>query len=434
MNALSTDASGGALAEQNAVSGASVGLLAARCRAAAMGGLSLDGASPATGGIEFGDATAYPGGYAVSFIHQTLAGRVAAVALLPPDAASARVVDLGPTLGDAPPPRLAWRTNELLAAQLSLPTTDQRPGDPARELAVQVVEPGPPRRAYPLVPQGRDDSLAFDLAFLGGDGLVVWDEAAAAGARSAARGVIRAASLQGNQRGTVRDVSPSESDAESPRVLSLDAGFIVTWLARRPEPWVGSESSANQEATGEARAYGWLEAIALDPRGNAAGPVRRLTSVAGHVSTYDIQRLPAARGAVLIVARDDGEAVDGSGGGLLRVRVGEDGAEPPTEFPSEGLGRGAPAFVSAPAPWLAWVGPREQLRLLPLDSAGAPVTPPSAEDAFDEARPLVLLRADVATAFDAAHGEDADARAPVRMLVATPNDSGGVLHIYACVP
>ncbi|MDP9033804.1 MAG: hypothetical protein M3O50_03285 [Myxococcota bacterium] len=368
----------------------------------------------------------------MSFVHGKVGGRVAAVAVLPRDAASARVVDIGPTLGDAPPPRLAWRGNELLAAQLALPPTAQRVGDAGRELAVRIVEPGPVRSAYPPVPQARDDSLAFDLAFSGSDGLVVWDESAGGDARNPVRGVIRGVSLQGNERGPVRDLSPPESDAESPRVLSLDTGFIVTWLARKAEPFVTPESSSNREETGEARAYGWLEALALNPGGNPAGPVRRLTSVVGHVSGYDVQRLAGARRTVLVVARDDGEAVDGSGGGLVRVILRESGAEPPAGFPSDGLGRGAPTLVEGRSPWLAWVGPREQVRLLPLDSGGGAVAAPSAEVAFDEARPLVLLEGDTASAFDGAHSPDV--LAPVTMLVATPNDPGGVLHIYACTP
>ena len=69
--------------------------------------------------------------------------------------------------------------------------------------------------------------------------------------------------------------------------------------------------------------------VHVDGQGAAIGPVRRLTSPAGHVSAYDVEaRDPPAGSAtpsILVVARDDGEAVDGSGGALLRVRVTGDG-------------------------------------------------------------------------------------------------------------
>ncbi len=407
-------------------------LLPPRCRATAVA-FSLDPNGAAPHEVEIGDALAHPQGYAVGFIHRAAVGWVGAVAVLHLDAAAPRVFDLAPTLGDAPPPRLAWRSNELVAAQFALPGAGQHLPDTARELVLFLVEPALDRKPYLSIAQERDDSLAFDLAFSGGLGLVVWDEVTAGGARSTGRGVIRAVSVQADQRGPVRDISPPESDAEAPRVLSDGAGFIVTWLARRPEPIGFSESSADPEATGEARAYGWLEMAVLDAHGNATGPVRRLTSVTGHVSAYDVQVLPPSpKLTMLVVARDDGEAVDGSGGALLRVRAREDGAEPAVAFPSDDLGRGAPAFVDGPAPWLGWVGPREQLRLLPLDYAGIPTAPPSAEDAFDEARPLALFSADAAKAFGGGGAEAGGGGAEAKMLVATPNDPAAALRVFAC--
>jgi hypothetical protein len=134
------------------------------------------------------------------------------------------------------------------------------------------------------------------------------------------------------------------------------------------------------------------------------------------VSAYDVQMLPGeARPTALVVARDDGEAIDGSGGVLLRVRAREDGAEPPVALPGDGLGRGAPTLVDAPAPWLAWVGPHEELRLLPLDAAGAPFAPPSAEPGLEESRPLLVLRGST-------------------MLVARPEDAAAQLRPFACGP
>jgi hypothetical protein len=203
-------------------------------------------------------------------------------------------------------------------------------------------------------------------------------------------------------------------------------------LPGRPgEPGGGRAGQTIGEAVGEPRTYAWLEMVAVDARGAPAGPVRRLTPTSGHVSSFDLLLLRGSpKLPLLVVARDDGEAIDGTGGALLRIRAGEDGAEAPLDLPSDGLGRGAPALVggggtgtgvgadAAEEPWLAWAGGDEGLRLLPLDEAGTPVGPvarPSIEDAVGAVRPLLVLArgADVTNAA----GGDPAAR---EMLVARP--------------
>jgi len=399
------DAAVGAIASAPAV-------VAARCHSTGRAFVIGDGR--ALDELEIGDALATPDGTAVGIVHRAAAGRVASVAMLATGASEVRLVDLGPTLGDAPPPRLAWRGKDVVAGAFGLSTD-------AREVVVHAV--GASARLLFSVPEQRDDSLSFDLAYAGSGGLIVWDEATAG---RAPRGVIRAAAFAGDQRtDPTRDVSPADSDAEAPRVVPADGGFFVVWIARRPEP--AASDAAVVEVVGEPRAYAWLESVMVDAHGAATGPVRRLTPDTGHVSAYDVQALPeGGKPTLLVAARDDGESVDGSGGALLRVRVRDDGADPPLTFPSDGLGRGAPTFVDAPAgsgspgPWLTWIGPKEQLRLLPLDASGAPLAPPSAEEALDEARPLLLL----------ARGNAPDG--PVSALIATPSDPAAQLRVFAC--
>jgi hypothetical protein len=368
--------------------------------------------------LEIGDAVPFSGGYAVGFVHRTAAGRVAAVALLGPDAVGpVRVVDLGATSGDAPPPRLAPRANELLAAAYPL-SRGGPSGGARRDLALYAISSGAASGPLLTVAQQRDDSLAGDLACAGSAGLIAWDEATAS-----SRGVVRAVTFSQDWRaGPTRDVSPPESDAELPRVVPNGAGFIVLWIARRPDP-TGAVDASELEATGEARTYGWLEMIPVDEHGVATGPLRRLTPASGRVSAYDVQVLPntTKHPALLVVARDDGEAVDGSGGALLRVRVTGDVVESPVAFQSDGLGRGAPTLVEGLGgrpPWLAWVGPREQVRLLPLDVSGAPSANPSAEEGMSEGRPLLAL--------GSASGSAG------QLLVATPLDGAAQLRVFQC--
>jgi hypothetical protein len=460
-------------------------LVPARCHATDRGVL-LEG-ERAPGGerdLDFGDGLAHADEVAVGLVHHTAAGRVAAVAVLRADASSARVIDLGPTLGDAPAPQLAVCRDELVAAAFRVPARATaggggleaglavpRPhgGDTGanRDLALYLVDSAEPGRVASSIPQRRDDSLAFDLACSASEGLVVWDEtrdakrdeATAPPSRSALRGVIRAAPfavdpIVAGQKGvhtdSVRDVSPPESDAEMPRIVPSGHGFFILWIARRVEGADPSEGTSARfaedasgaiEATGEARTYGWLEMISVDKAGTVTGPLRRLTSTSGHISAYDAQaRSDRGKPSVLVVARDDQEVVDGAGGTLWRIRAQDDAVEPAVELPTDGLGRGAPTFVDSPATWVAWVGPREQPRLLPLGASGEVLAGASAEEGLAEARPLLSLPSLSPSPGSGASSSDA-APAAVgsavsvpdrRMLVATPGDTGAQLRVFGC--
>jgi len=384
--------------------------VAARCRPE-QAVLSIDDGG-ALGDLEIGDAILQGDGQAVGVVHRTAAGRVAGVVLIPRGAGVPRVVDLAPTLGDAPPPRLASRARDVVAAAYSAPRAG---ATGVRELGLYSITPEAPPAPLGTIRQQRDDSLAFDLAWEDSRGIVVWDEAA-----SASRGVVRASVLSADPViGPPRDVSPPESDAELPRVVPGGGGFVVVWIARSPDPSSAGADASESEVVGEARVHGWLEMLTLDERGAARGPVRRLTPASGHVTAYDVEPLAAGpRAPILVVARDDGEVVDGSGGALLRVRVAGDAAEPPVALATDGLGRGAPTLVYGVAgqtPSLAWVAAHEHLRLLPLDAEGAPGALPSAEPGMDEARPLLWLSAG-------------------RMLVATPSDPAAQLRVFSCRP
>lgn len=395
-------------ARSEEASTAAVAVVSPRCRPT---GRALGLTAPDE--LELGAAVPFDGGYAIGLVHRTSAGRVEGVALVDKEVTSARVLDLGPTPGDAPPPVLAMRGRDLLVAAYALPGT----GD-VRPLGLTIVSPNGTTRALASIPQQRDDSFAFDVA----GGLVVWDEASAG---AAPRGVIRGASVGAERAGTSHDMSPPDSDAEMPRIVALGRDvprYFVVWIARRPEPTKPADAGPAEEAPGEPRAQSWLEAVTVDGAGVTTGSVRRLTTPTGHVSAFDVERLDReTHPTVLVVARDDGEATDGSGGTLLRVRLREDGIDPPLAFSGDGLGRGAPALVDASAPWLAWVGPHEELRLLPLDPAGAPSALPSAEPLLEDARLLAVL--------GSASGRDAGDR----LLVGVPGDAAASLRIVACV-
>jgi hypothetical protein len=232
--------------------------------------------------------------------------------------------------------------------------------------------------------------------------------------------VIRSATIAADGHvGAARDVSPPDSDAELPRVVATSGGFAVFWIARGPEAAAASHDASALEVAGESMAPGWLETVAVDANGAPAGNVRRLTPASGHVSTYDVAAIGPAPGAtLLVIARDDGERSDGSGGQLLRVRLTGDVLQAPEPLTTEGLGRGAPALVSGATPWLSWVARDESLRLMAFDPAGAPAGPASSEPNLDEARPLIITST-------ASQGVD-------RVLAAFPGDANAQLRLFEC--
>jgi hypothetical protein len=236
----------------------------------------------------------------------------------------------------------------------------------------------------------------------------------------------------------VRDVSPADSDAELPRVVaapSPEGGFFVFWIARRPEASSGLDGAA-AEAVGESRAYGWLEMVRINAQGEPAGAVSRLTPAVGHISAYDVA-LASDEGApgVLVVARDDGEAVDGSGGMLLRVRVRGDVIDAPVPIATEGLGRGGPSFVAGSsgdghAAALAWVNREERSVLIPVDGTGSPSGAPSVEDALDDARLLCVIARSPGSGGPSSGSRTGAGLGSV--LVAAPGDPAAPLRVYTC--
>jgi hypothetical protein len=412
-------------------------LAPSRCQATGAT-ISVEGAD-----VEVSDAVAVDSGVAVGLARRTGEGRTAGVAFVGRDVATAsaapepgrppegrvRVVDVGPTLGDAPGPRLAVRGADVLVASYGLGGQAS-----ARELRVSAVNPEGVRRPVVAVAEARDDSLAFDLT----SELLAWDEVTSDAKDR--RGVVRVAKLFGDRAGVPRDVSPAESDAEMPRLAGTATAAFVLWLARSPEVATMSDGAAGgdagaarskradpneNEAIGEVRSTSWLEMVMVDAAGSPVGGVRRLTPTTGHVSAYDVRLLPGGRPTALVVARDNGESVDGSGGTLLRIRIGPDAAEAPQVLAVDGLGRGAPALVDAQDPWLVWANSNEELRLLPLDATGMPLGSPSAEGVLGEAWPLAVVGAEDAGAARSKRADPNENAGAARSKRADPNENAG---------
>jgi hypothetical protein len=354
--------------------GASGGARAPRCRALDAG-VSLGLA----GEVVLGEAAVSSRGVALGLVHQgTLDGAasvLSSVALLSPDAATSRVVDLCPTPADAPSPRVAWMAGspEVVALSRSAST-----GLVVHRLG---VEP-PGARLLFSVPDARDATGAGDLATSRDVGVIVWESAPS---QAPPRGVVRLAAFRGEAPpGPVRDLSGPESDAEGPRVVASDAGFVAVWAAgpTHTRAATGADAS-NAEVASESNRQAWLEANVLDPEGAPRGPSRRVLTGTWSLTGFDVA--PDPGGGALVVARV--ESLEG--GAVVRVRIRADGtAEAPVTLATD-VGIGPPSFVEGDSRWAAWWGPGDRLMLAALRKTGA--ASPEFEDAFGDSVPLLSL-------------------------------------------
>jgi hypothetical protein len=246
---VAADAATGSAADAEAT------LLPARCRRTDVA-FALD-EGQGISDLEVGDGVPYPGGYAVGFVHRAGSGRVAAIALLRGDPIGlTRVVDLGPTTGDAPPPRIGWRPGELVAAAFVRPpeTKPAAPspgaqfggGEATRDVALYALAPDATVAAPLTVPQRRDDSMALDVAFVGPAGLLVWDEAT-----SAPRGVVKGAAFWKDHVTATDSRWSGSQGGRSPPSVSMGPRAR---RPARPAPTAGSRwSPSTREASRSAR-------------------------------------------------------------------------------------------------------------------------------------------------------------------------------------
>jgi hypothetical protein len=406
-------------------------VLPARC-VPSVGGVTLG----APNEIEIGEAVQTPRGFAIGVLRKANGETVGSVAFVSSDAKSVTFVDLGPPLGDAPPPRVVAQGAEVYAAFYARPAPLPPGAKPrtTRELGLHRIADGK-ATATSTIAQQRDESLAYDFALGEKGGVVAWDEDAIGNERGNIKLVTTSADTK--TLTPARIASPEGSDAEVPHLVARKGGFWLAWVAGRLEaPDAGLEPGQAIERPAEKRRFTWIELVALDGAGAQVGGVKRLTSNSGHVSMFDLA--PRAGGDVLdVIARDDEQQVtagqalgpgqlDGAGGRIVRITVSGDKAEPPIAIVSESVGRGAPDLLdpAGGASWLAFSDTHDRVRLVPLDATRTPTGPMSGEDALDKARVLLVMAAGAPAATDAA--------ITATVLAAFPDEPEGQIRFVTC--
>ena len=320
-------------------------------------------------GVEVGQAVATAEGFAVGALRPTSKGMAAVVLLLDAEAGHPSVVQMALALGDTPPPRVAARNDLVVAALLEA-------GASGRHLRLGRLEKGAVAWG-PTFDQGRDESLAFDVAIGETRAIAVWDD----DETKPDRGVVRLSTFVAKSLSAptvARTITLPQTDAESPRVVPRPGGFWLVYVARRPEK---TDENAREQA--EAPEHRWLEAIPLDENGAGQGLPRRLTPESGHVLTFSLAE--GSDGTAVVVYRDDDLPSGGGGGVLARVLLRGDGASSAQVLADSDLGAGVPALLPG---WLAIADVSSATRLARIDQKGDLVSALEREPVFGTGAPI----------------------------------------------
>ncbi|MGK4008165.1 hypothetical protein WMF31_36445 [Sorangium sp. So ce1036] len=384
--------------------------------------------------VEIGRGTTFSGGFAVGAQREAEGGAVAMVATLSADGAQGKLVRLARSRGDMDPPVVAGAGGAILAAMIE-------PNAGGRAIKIARVE-GEHVTWGAEFAEGRDESLALDVAVSGERAVVVWDDVTRDGKRSR---IMLASTDVATLRSVTspRPVSRPSTDAEMPRVLRRPGGYWLAYVARAEEPARGASAKDDHvdedtAAAGETITQQWVEVVPLDETGALTAAPRAVTPKDGHVLAYDLT-LGEDDGLILTFRDDD--TPSGSIGGrisavLVRLGgVGEPrvlaGGEREPDAPPEaalGLGAGVPALLPGSggrgsqaagarpgaAAWLAVANASGPTLLAALTARGEIEDGLRAEPALGRGEPI--------------------AASPEALLVAQPAGRAMKLSVLRCAP
>ncbi|AUX49167.1 hypothetical protein SOCE26_107120 [Sorangium cellulosum] len=301
--------------------------------------------------VEIGRGTTFSGGFAVGAQREAEGGTVAMVATLSADGAQGKLVRLARSRGDMDPPVVAGAGGAILAAMLE-------PNAGGRAIKIAKIDGEHVTWGAELA-EGRDESLALDVAASGERAVVVWDDVTRDGKRSR---IMLASADVGTMRSVTspRPVSQPSTDAETPRVIARPGGYWLAYIARAEEPARRASAKAGDDdedtaAAGETITHQWIEVAPMDETGALTNTPRAITPKDGHVLAYD---LTLGEDDGLILAFRDDDTPSGSSGGRIgtvlvrlggagepRVIVGGDREQDTPPEAALGVGAGVPALL-----------------------------------------------------------------------------------------
>lgn len=318
--------------------------------------------------VELGRGAVFDGGFAAGCLRDAEGGTVAMVATLGFDGKNGKLVKLARSRGDLEPPVVAGAGADLLAVMLE-------PNAGGRSIKIAKVTGDQVTFGAELA-EGRDESLAIDVASSGDRAVVVWDDVPKEAKRSS---VILASFDTATLRSITRPrpATPPNTDADSPRVVARPGGYWLAYIARSDDPAGDPEAAPKPKkkgkpkddedtaAAGEAIAKRWIELMPLDESGAATATARAVTPKDGHVLAFDLEL--GEGGAALLAFRDDDTPSGSSGGRVSSVLVREGGGEEIHVLSEEGNSAGVPELLPG---WVSIAGISGPPRLATLTSTG----------------------------------------------------------------
>jgi hypothetical protein len=356
--------------------------------------------------VEVGEGAAYDGGFAVGALREAEGGSVAFVALLGPDGKDGKLVRLARSRGDMDPPVVAGSGRSVLAAMFE-------PNAAGRAIKIARVTDGEVAWG-PELSEGRDESLAVDMAVSGARALIAWDDVT----KDHDRGAVMLSSLDPKElkATAARPVSKPDADADSPRLVARPGGFWLAYVSRaegratakpgkpdaarpsdtrdkgdkgdKPKPPSPADDDEGEAQGGQAIERAWVEVVPLDESGTPTGTPQRVTPKDGHVLAFDI--VVADEGAALVAWRDDDTPSGSSGGTVTMARVALGGSVGEAKvIADEGVGTGVPSLLPG---WVAVSGvsgPKQLAAVAPIGVLLEPLTP---EPSLGTGEPIAATR------------------------------------------
>lgn len=297
--------------------------------------------------VEIGRGAVFEGGFGAGVLRDAEGGTLAMIATLGFDGKNGKLVKLSRSRGDLEPPVVTGAGPAMLTAMLE-------PNAGGRAIKIAKVRGEEVTWGAELA-EGRDESLALDIATSGARAVIVWDDVP----KDAKRSSVLLASFDTETLRSVtraRPVSPPSTDADSPRVIARPGGYWLAYAARaeEPEPAAADEPKRKKKgkakddedtaAAGEAIASRWVELIPLDEAGSPTATPRAVTPKDGHVLAFDLEL--GEGGAALVAYRDDDTPSGSSGGRVSSVLISPGGGDSePHLLAEEGVGVGVPELL-----------------------------------------------------------------------------------------
>jgi hypothetical protein len=334
--------------------------------------------------VQVGRAAVYKKGFAVGALRDAEGGTVATIVTLGLDGRDGKTIRLARSRGDVEAPLVAASGDGIVVGLLE-------PNAGGRALKIAKVVDDQVTWGAELA-QGRDESLAFDLAVGASRGIAVWDDVG----KDRKRSSIQLATFDPGSPHSVtsaRPVTGPKVDADSPHVVVRPGGFWLAYIARAEsanataKPPARGEEERDDAPPGEAIGNAWVEVVPLDDNGSPTATPRRATPKNGNVLGFDLEI--GDDGAAILAWRDDDTPTGSSGGSVSATLVRLGGIGEPRVLTDQEIGVGVPDLLPG---WIAVSNVSGPKHLAQMNALGEMLGPLQPEPSIGIAEPLAATK------------------------------------------